>query len=342
MRHAVLPLFERSRGWRSQPGAAVKGEVKPAAYPSPYRPGRADGLTWAASVGEAAVRQPADEPPTTASGRNLVGGEMNRDRAEAAVTPQRQSRFREKPRKEPAGKRRHAQQPVRVGPTTRIRPAAGLRAHRRQPKGRAGAIWRRRSQGNRNRAFGPAYAAAATPLRTARSGRDGDGTGAFGAGQPATRVGPIQREAPTCRRTDKQGSGRREAERERRPADGVGYQRGWARQLTIPERSGDARTAPFPAGPCPAQGAGRAVDRPDFHGWGQFGAKRHSCRNAQHAAFRPERSAEAGGWLLMFSDTHAQGSCTRRQRCPGHRHARRFRYSPGSDRYTPDPSPPGR
>lgn len=190
LRHAVLPLFKRSRGWRSQPGAAVKGEVKPAAYPSPYRPGRADGLTRAASVGEAAVRQPADEPPTTASGRNLVGGEMNRDRAEAAVTPLRQSRFREKPRKGPAGKRRQAGSPARVGPTTCIRPAAGLRTHRRQPKGRAGAIWRRRSQGNRNRSFGPAYAAAATTLRPS-----------------------------------------------------------WHRR---------ACSAPFPAGPCPAQGAGRA------------------------------------------------------------------------------------
>ena len=179
-----------------------------------------------------------------------------------------------------------------MGPTTCIRPAAGLRAHRRQPKGRAGAIWRRRSQGNRNRAFGPAYAAAATTLRTCpvhgkpaphhllpdrvrhRRGAGVTGTGRahLGPGNQTTRVGPIQREAPTCRRTDKQGSGRREAKRERRPADGVGYQRGWARQLTIPERSGDARTAPFPAGPCPAQGAGRAVDRPDFHGWGQFGA----------------------------------------------------------------------
>ena len=34
------------------------------------------------------------EPPTTASGGSIVGGEVNRDRA-AAVTPPRQSRLRE-------------------------------------------------------------------------------------------------------------------------------------------------------------------------------------------------------------------------------------------------------
>ena len=178
-----------------------------------------------------------------------------------------------------------------MGPTTCIRPAAGLRAHRRQPKGRAGAIWRRRSQGNRNRAFGPAYAAAATTLRTGAreavpqwgirrrrkrpervkrskrraeetampaaptelaepaparllraiscrtasgtgrgAGMTGTGRAHLGPGSHATRVGPIRREAPTCLGTDKRDTGRREAKRERRPADGVGYRQGWAQR----------------------------------------------------------------------------------------------------------------
>ena len=106
----------------------------------------------------------------------------------------------------------------------------------------------------------------------ARGGRDGDGTGAFGAGRPATRVGPIQREAPTCRRTDKQGSGRREAERERRPADGVGYRRGWAQRSN---NIGEAGRRPNRAISCRTVSGtrrGAGVDRPDFHGWGQFGA----------------------------------------------------------------------
>ena len=164
-----------------------------------------------------------------------------------------------------------------MGPTTRIRPAAGLRAHRRQPKGRAGAIWRRRSQGNRNRAFGPAYAAAATTLRTCpvhgkpaphhllpdrvrhRRGAGVTGTGRahLGPGNQTTRVGPIQREAPTCRRTDKQGSGRREAERERRPADGVGYRQGWA---PTTHNTGEAGRRPHRAISCrTVSGTGRGA-----------------------------------------------------------------------------------
>ena len=174
------------------------------------------------------------------------------------------------------------------------------------------------------------------------AGVTGTGRAHLEPGNHATWAGPIRREAPTCRRTDKQDSGRREAKRERRPADGVGYQRGWARQLTIPERSGDARTAPFPAGPCPAQGAGRVLTDRTFTGGANSARKRHSCRNTQHAAFRPERSAEAGGRLLMLSGTRAQGSCRHRRHCPGHRHALRSRYNPGSDRCTPDPSLPGR
>jgi len=58
-------------------------------------------------------------------------------------------------------------------------------------------------------------------------------------------------------------SGRREAERERRPADGVGYWQGGPRYLSIAERAGGARAAQFLPDHASGTGAARAVDRPD-------------------------------------------------------------------------------
>jgi hypothetical protein len=158
-------------------------------------------------------------------------------------------------RKGPAGKRRQAGSPARVGPTTRIRPAAGLRAHRRQPKGRAGAIWRRRSPREPepglwaslcSRSHDAANDTAPVRLHRAISCRTVSGTGR-GAGVDRPDLhgrGQFGAKRQYTSGTDKQVSGRREAKRERRPA---GLRRvrpgGWALPLTIEERPGGARTA---------------------------------------------------------------------------------------------------
>ena len=216
---------------------------------------------------------------------------------------------------------------MRVGPTTSIRPAAGYGERgKRCPSGAfaegesdpnessEASSGQQRKQCPLRRlslrtAQASAYAAADPTLRPtrprractapspagsypapARGGRDGDGSGAFGAGH-ATAGGGHQFGAKRLYAEEpiNKLSGRREAERERRPADGVGYRQGWARQLTIPERPGGARTAPSPAGPCPAQGAGRVLTGRTDTGGGHFGAKRHSCHDTPQPVFRPQR-----------------------------------------------------
>ena len=190
---------------------------------------------------------------------------------------------------------------MRVGPTTSIRPAAGYGERgKRCPSGAfaegesdpnessEASSGQQRKQCPLRRlslrtAQASAYAAADPTLRPsrprracsapspagpcpapARGGRDGDGTGAFGAGH-ATDVGGDQfgaKRLSAAEQTRRFPAGeKRSGNGGRRTASGTS--KGGPRQLTIPERPGGARTAPSPAGPCPAQGAGRAVDRPD-------------------------------------------------------------------------------
>ena len=72
------------------------------------------------------------------------------------------------------------------------------------------------------------------------------------------------------------------------------YQRGWAGQLPIQKRHGVGRPAPSPAEPRSAPGAGRTATGRNWR-VGRNLREALNCRNTRKAAFRPQRSAEAGG-----------------------------------------------
>ena len=177
----------------------------------------------------------------------------------------------------------------------------------------------------------------------ARGGCDGDGTSVFGGratrqhgwGQFSAKrqhAGEQTSRVPAGEKRSGNGGRRTASDTSEGGLDNSQYRRG--RATPEPRHFLPDRVRHRARG---GQSTGRT-----FTGGANSARKRHSCRNTQHAAFRPKRSAEAGGWLLMFSDTHARGSCRHRQRCPARRRALRSRYSPGSDRCTPDLSPPGR
>ncbi len=194
-----------------------------------------------------------------------------------------------------------------VGPNTCIRPAAGLRPHRRQPM---------RTQARRCARHGPdgGPKGARTGARSLGKGtrdpfgRDG-GTGTCIWGRATKLLGwaPIRREAPDCCRTDKKVSGRREAQRERRPADGAHVLAGWAGDKLHIRRG---RAAPGPHKLCrimhPALvRPGQSTDR-TCTGGSQFGAKRHHALgtdqqdSGRREAERERRSADGVSLLLLL------------------------------------------
>ena len=157
--------------------------------------------------------------------------------------------------------------PARGGATGAQAPAQGTgRGHlaTQEPREPEPGLWASLCARNHDAAHGtaPARPLRAISCRTVSgtgrgAGVTGTGRAYLGPDNQATRVGPIQREAPTCRRTDKQGSGRREAERERRPADGVGYRQGWA---PTTHNTGEAGRRPHRAISCrTVSGTGRGA-----------------------------------------------------------------------------------
>ena len=73
------------------------------------------------------------------------------------------------------------------------------------------------------------------------------------------------------------------------------------------------------------------------------------AENGQAAKHTPGKAgstragaARVGSLFLQLNNTRYRECGTRMQHCPGRHHARHARYSPGSDRYTPDQYLPGR